>query len=194
MKKLHLLTLIASLAFAGAAQAQTITGGLSIGTLGGGSFTSNSLTLSSSNFDSSPTGDLSSVPTLSAVPAYSGTVNLSSSPTIDIPDYLEFASANSGVLNGAGTTPPDRFNFELTGLVEEDSTLGNFIGTGILTDSTGVFQPTEASFTLGFAGASNYSLSFYADGAEAAPEPSTWTLCLAACGVLVYLRRRQLNA
>lgn len=178
---------------AGAAQAQSINGGIAVG--GTGSYTSSSLTLNATQLVESSTGDLSTADSLSYATASTATVSgLSSTAltlTSPIADFFEFSTA--GIPGSTGTTPGDRFDFELTSLSEVTSGLTSFYGSGILSDSTGALQSSPATFTMTFSGPNSESFSL---DTVATPEPSSWVLAAIACGALGFFayRRHQLGS
>jgi hypothetical protein len=188
--KLKILAAISFVALTSAVHAQQMNGSLGVVTFGGGSYSSSSLSLGTGpDYVTEPSGDLSVVPNLSNVDFYTGTLSgLSSTATAeDVQNYLQFSS--TGGLNPDGTTPPDRFTFTLTSLTEEDPVNGNFLGSGILFDTTGAFSPTAAEFALGFSSSSNYSFTF--STIAAAPEPSSWALAAILGGAFAFLRFRR---
>jgi hypothetical protein len=180
------------------ANAQSFTGKIGIQEDSGqtGSFTSSSLTMDISNYTEpfSGSGTFSGALGSGTVPygteAFaSGTTiaGLSSTPlSVAISDFLIIGAPGPAAFNSPGTTPNDRFDFELTSLAENNPTIGYFTGTGILTDTQGVYQPTAAEMLLTFSGTNNYSFTL-----EVVPEPAT--LSLAAVGFLGALafRRRK---
>jgi hypothetical protein len=172
MKKLHLIaSASAILAVASSAHATLIDGGLAAGATG--SFTSSSLTLSGTQFVESSSGDFSpEVQSLSGLTAYSSTISGLSSTAlaVNIADYFSFSST----LIAPGTTPSDRFEFNLTSLTETffGSGIADFSGTGTIVDTTGAFADTAATFTLGFSGPASESFSMSTVAAPV-PEPTT---------------------
>ena len=188
MNKLFLLAAVASLAFGGSAHATLINGSIAVGADGSGSYSGSTLTLSPTNIVESGAGDLN-IDFGSSVAASGAELSgLSSSATPEsVSDYFEFAAP--GILSSAGTTPQNRFLFDLTGVTETNATYGDFTGTGVLIDTTGALQATNATFSLAFSGPTNYSFSLGTTGV-AAPEPSTWALALAGMGGLLFFARR----
>jgi hypothetical protein len=175
-KKYQMIGMAAYLALAGVAKAQFFTG--SINAMEGsplmGSFTSSSLTLDPTNIIIGTSGTFSSsVPFESDLTAYNDTITgLSSSPLSEsISDYFVFSSPDP--LQSSGTTPNDRFEFNLTSITEDVD--GTFSGTGTLVDTQGLYAPTEAAFNLSFSSSDNYSLTL-----EAVPEPTTVSLLAVA--------------
>jgi hypothetical protein len=154
-----------------------------------GAYTSSSLLIDNLNFTQpgSASGTfLSAVPMGTEVFGTNMVVSgLSTSPeTVNINNFVVIGGA--GHFGSTGTTPNDRFQFELQTLTENDSSIGYFTGTGILTDITGNYASTPATLLLSFSGNSNYSFTL-----QAVPEPAT--LSLAAVGFLgaLVLRRRK---
>jgi hypothetical protein len=168
---------VAGLACTGVANATLISGSFAAVdsiTIPGGSFTSSSLTLNSDNLITG-TPSIPGVSALSTLTADPTTVTglSTSAETLDIANFFVFSTLGS--LGGSGTTPLDRYTFTLTSLTETTFSGANgasFYGTGDLIDSTGALEETEASFTLGFPGSSNYNFTF-ATGAAPVPEPTT---------------------
>jgi hypothetical protein len=118
---------------------------------------------------------------------------LSTVPTPEaITDYFVFASPDSG-FGGTGTTPANRFDFELTSLTETaySSVTGvsSFSGAGTITDTAGGYDPTPASFTIGFSSPTNYSFTFN----TVVPEPASFSL-VSVGAVLLMKRRRGMHA
>jgi len=171
-----LLALIPSLVCVLAVHADTITGDIAVS--GSGTFTSSSLQLNSLAAVGSSTGDLSDA------------------------DSGSFALLSTATLTGlsTGTSPVDRYDFALTSITETNSTAGDFTGIGILTDTTGTFSPTVATFTLSNSGQpggpSGAGFTLSADGiaATAAPEPSVWAMFAFGCGFLALFRLRRRRA
>jgi PEP-CTERM motif len=128
---------------------------------------------------------------LQASPTHTIT-GLSSTPISDpINNYFKFSQTSSfNGLTGTGTTPPNRFEFDLLTLAEDSFNSGTgaamFSGTGTIVDTTGAFQNTPADLTVDFSNAHLYTLTL-----QAVPEPTT--MSLAAAGLLAFwtLRRRK---
>lgn len=176
------------LCMAGVAAAQNFTGSVGIqeDTSQTGSYTASSLMLDSANFTDpgSATGTfLSTVPQGTEVTAYSSNISgLSSTPTaLSIPDFLQIGTP--GYFGSPGTTPNNRFDFNLQSLAEPQS--GDFTATGTLVDTQGTYANTPADVLLSFSGPNNYSFTL-----QAIPEPATITLALAGIGLLPFFRRR----
>jgi hypothetical protein len=126
------------------------------------------------------------VPDGTEVTAYSSNISGLSSTLqpVVISDFLQIGSAGPAIFGSAGTTPNNRFDFNLQTL--EETASGTFVGFGMLVDTTGTYSTTAAEFQLSFSAPSNYSFSV-----EAVPEPATLTLALAGLGGLVFLRRKR---
>ena len=172
MKKLHLIaSSSAILALAGSAHAALLNAGLAAG--GTGSFTSSSLTLNATQLVGSADGDFSpEVASTSGLTANATTIaGLSSTAlAVNIADYFSFSSD----LIASGTTPSDRFEFNLTSITETffGGGIADFSGTGTIVDTTGAFANTAATFTLGFSGSAGESFSMSTVAAPV-PEPAT---------------------
>jgi hypothetical protein len=186
--KRHYLLAPVILCMAGTAGAQNFTGSVGIqeDTSQTGSYTASSLMLDSANFTDpgSATGTfLTTVPQGTEVTAYSSNISgLSSTPlTLSIPDFLQIGTP--GYFGSPGTTPNNRFDFDLQSLAEPQS--GNFIATGTLVDTQGTYANTPSEMLLSFSSANNYSFTL-----EAVPEPATVSLVLAGIGLLPFLRRK----
>jgi hypothetical protein len=193
-RKVGIVSSFAALSLAGAALGAQVNGGLAVSPIGGGSATSSSLTLQGSNLITQATGDFLTLGAEdSGLTASTATVSgLSTTPSAEsISDYFVFASPSSfpPPFDGPGTTPSDRFDFELTSLTETayNGAVGvsSFSGAGTITDSAGVYNPTPATFTIGFSSPSNYSFTF-----DTVPEPTTLGLAAISLGALAMRRRR----
>lgn len=196
MKKLQLFLAAAVLAFACASKAQVLTGSINASVISGqtGNATSSSLKLFETNIISTTTGDfVSTVPTGSLAetffspPTISG---LSSTPiSISINNYIFFSVPASP--GGSGTSPLDRFDFDLATMAEDsfNSTTGaaTFTGTGTLVDNADAFTSSPADITITFSNAHTYTFTI-----TTVPEPATITL--AAVGLLGAwaIRRRKI--
>lgn len=191
MKKLQLLLAGIILAFTCATKAQVLTGSISAW-CDGSQANSSPMSLFATNFITAATGDFAGiVPNNSLLTPYVGTISgLSTTPlAVSINNYFVFSSTGvEGLVQG--TTPINRFEFNLATITEEsyNPTTGaaTFTGTGTLVDSTGAFSSSPANFTVDFTTANFYTLSL-----ETVPEPAT--LSLAAAGLLgaLVLRRRK---
>jgi hypothetical protein len=196
MKK-SLLFVAAILAFTCAVQAQVLTGSVTAsvppgeGEYGGGA-TSSSLGLFVTNVISATTGDfVGAVPTDGILTPYLGTINgLSTTPLADsINNYFVFSTRPP--YGGTGTTPPNRFDFDLATITEDSYNSGTgaavFTGTGTLVDSTGAYSSSPADFTVDFSNANNYTISIVT-----VPEPGTISLVAAGLlGAWIWRRKGQ---
>jgi PEP-CTERM motif len=189
---------LACLAFAHVATAAPMTGSMGvvvypIGTPSS-SFTASSLTLNAQNLiTTAESGDFAAqVPSLSDLTAYSTTITgLSTTPLADsISDFFVFSTPDA-IFGSSGTTPNNRFDFNLATITETSFTstsVASFSGTGTLVDTLGTFDNTPAQFNLNFSGPSNYSFTF---AATAVPEPTTLGLVATGLvGALSFRRRR----
>jgi hypothetical protein len=188
------LSLILSLALAWETKAQFLTGSLTASSdFNGASATSSSITLVTSNtidFDSG--GFAASVPTNSLLMVRGDLTisGLSTTPLSDsINDFFVFSYPAPGV--GIGTTPFNRFDFDLSSITETSYTGGanntaTFSGTGTIVDTTGAFQDTSAEFTVDFEHPSQYLITL-----EAVPEPATISLVTTGLLAAFALRRRK---
>jgi PEP-CTERM motif len=192
-RKAAIVSAFAALGLAGAARGAELNGGLTDSPIGTGSATPSSLTLAGSNIMFVATGDFLTLGAESSdLTSSTATVSgLSTTPTAEaISDYFEFATPDA-VFGGTGTTPPNRFDFELTSLTETaydgaPTFVSSFSGAGIITDTDGVYDPTPATFTLGFSGPGSYGFSLD----TVVPEPTTLGLAAISLGALGMRRRR----
>lgn len=104
-----------------------------------------------------------------------------------ITGFFTFSAPDT--LVNSGTTPVDRFVFNLATITEaayNSSQNADFSGTGTLVDTQGIYANTPAEFNLSFSGPSTYSFTL-----QAVPEPAT--ISLVATGLLATLafRRRK---
>ena len=186
LKKLQILAAAASLAFVGAANAQQMNGSFAVADVyGGGSAGPGTLTMfSTSLITTGISGTFAGiVPALSDLTANTATISgIGSSPTPEnINDYLSFSTPDS-TFGGAGTSPLNRFEFNLSTLQTDGSGGGTyaFFGQGTLVDEqVGGFDPTPAEMTVSYSGPGSYSFTF---AAIAVPEPTT--ISLFATGLL----------
>jgi hypothetical protein len=187
-------------ALATVANAQSFTGSIGIqeDSSQTGSFTSSSLTMDTQNYTEpgSGTGTFAPPTVPNGTEAFatngnfSGVISgLSSTPkTVNIDDFVVIGGPGPALFGSPGTSPNNRFEFDLQTLSEDyvSSSVAYFTGTGILTDTQGTYSPTSADLLLSFSGVNNYSFTL-----QAVPEPAT--LSLAAVGLLGALafRRRK---
>jgi hypothetical protein len=180
-KNLGLVLVVAGLAFAGTAGAQSsIQSGLGFVPFTIASYSSSTLSIAANNFvNQAPFGVFAStVPDFSAARGDSVVISgISSSPeTLDIPDFFQFGSSPAN----------NQYVFTLTSIAETSA--GTFQGAGTLVDSTGADTFTQSTFTLAFAGASNYNVTFDTL-ATPVPEPTTAGCFLLGLGALVCFQR-----
>lgn len=119
------------------------------------------------------TGTFSSlVPTYSELTSYSGALTgLSATPTTeDIDNFFVFSSPDS-LFGASGTTPNNRFEFNLGTLSEVyyNGQFANYVGTGTLVDSLGTYASSPAQFDLSFSAEGNYSFVL-----ATVPEPNQY--------------------
>jgi hypothetical protein len=201
MKTLAMKTFITGLvlagfvvAFAGAANAQMMTGSMGVAAdpfvTFTGSWTASSLTMSAINLiTTSEQGTfLALVPSHSDLTAYTTTITgLSTSPTAEnIPDFFVFSTPDVTFAT-SGTTPNNRFEFNLATITDVGG--GVFTGTGTLVDTTAAYANTPGIFTLSFPD------DVYSFTIAAVPEPSSLCLLIGGLGLLVWTnhaRRRNL--
>jgi hypothetical protein len=182
------------------AKAQFITGSMGVivdpFTTSTSSFTSSSVSLNQLNLIThSETGTfLTFVPALSDLTASTALLSgLSATPTVEsVPNFLVFSTPDT-TLSTSGTTPSNRFSFDLTSLSETayNGSTATFSGSGVITDSLGAFSATQATLDLAFSSQSGYTLTISIPDTAAVPEPSTWALMLGGFGMLLFLTRRQ---
>jgi PEP-CTERM motif len=171
--------------------------------------TSTSLELAATNFITDTEGAFTNLINLDD--RVSGYTNLlksistsAANPTlVSIPDYLVF-SAPFPRFSAPGSTPANRFEFNLSSIYSTGGNYTAFFGTGTVVDAAGVYAPTVAEIALSFSSSAgftgqNYGLSFSADGVAAqgsnppSPTPEPGVFALAGFGVagLTWLRRRK---
>jgi hypothetical protein len=163
----------------------------------GGAFTSSSLVLNPSTMIIFETGTFSSlVPNLSELTSYTGTLTgLSSAPTTEnIDNFFTFSTPNS-LVGASGTTPNNRFEFDLNTLSEAyyNGQFADYVGVGTLVDSLGTYASSPAQFDLSFSAEGNYSFVL---STVAIPEPYQYGICggvFALLAVLLNPVRRNLN-
>jgi hypothetical protein len=200
MKKIQFLVASGVVGFACLASAQTSFTGFLYGYDQApepeiGSFTSSSLTLDGANYSSQFNGGesgtfLATIPAGSEITASTSTLGgLSSTPISENVVLFDFASQGP-LSTGTGTTPSDRFTYDLSSLSETyDSAtqLAKFNGIGTLVDDQGLYANTLADLIITFSGPNTYSFTLQA---EAVPEPATFSLVAAGMlGALVFRRR-----
>ncbi|MGB8370902.1 MAG: hypothetical protein ACLPYZ_08600 [Limisphaerales bacterium] len=174
------LVLVAGLAFAGTAGAQSTPSGLGFVPLTIASYSSSTLSIAANNLvNAQPFGVFAgTVPHLSDAQGDSVVISgISSLPeTVDIPDFFQF-----------GPSPANnQYEFTLTSIAETST--GVFQGAGTLVDSTDAYTFTDSTFTLAFAGESNYNVTFDTE-ATPVPEPTTAGCFLLGLGALVCFQR-----
>jgi hypothetical protein len=168
-----------------------------------GTATASSISLFSSNIVLSATGSFAGVVPVDGVVMSLGTGGagptiggLSTTPTtVSLNNFFVFSQQDTfGGYQASGTSPVNRFEFNLETLTEDsyDSGTGQalFTGTGTIIDITGGYQETAADLTVTFSGPG--SPSPYTFSVEAVPEPAT--MSLAAAGLLGLLAWRRPRA
>ena len=195
MKKLLLLASAVCLAFGIAANAQDppqMSGSFGVSDFyGGGSASATTLQLYGTMLiTASETGIFTNLlPALSDLTAYTGTISgIGSTPTTEnITDYLSFSTPDA-TFHSSGTTPNNRFEFNLATLqyLGDGGGAYSFAGQGTLVDTTGAYANSPAAMTVGFSGPGNYSFTF-----AVVPEPTTISLVvIGMVGALIIRRRR----
>jgi hypothetical protein len=178
----------ALLSLASAANGQNFTGqiGIQEDPAQTGSYTTSSLQLDATNI-TDPAGAtgtfLATVPPGTSVTAYALDITgLSTAPkSVSINDFLQIGSA--GQFGSTGTTPTERFDFNLQTL--EESSDGQFIGVGTLVDTDNQYANTTADLYLSFSSLSNYSFTL-----GAVPEPGTIAIALTGLAMFPLFRRK----
>lgn len=190
--KRHYLLCVVILSTARLASGQNFTGSVGIqeDATQTGSYTASSLMLDASNYTEpfSASGTFAStVPNGTEVFAYSSDITGLSTTlqSESIADFLVIGGAGPSLFGSPGTTPVDRFDFNLQSLQENSD--GDFTGYGTLVDNatTGAYANTEAEVLLSFSGPNNYSFTL-----QAVPEPASITLLFAGLGMLPFIRRK----
>jgi hypothetical protein len=168
---------------------------------GGGSFTSSSVTLTTPTLiTTSETGMFASlVPPHSDLTSYTGTLTgLSATPaTEDINNFFQFSTPDS-TFGTSGTTPNNRFDFDLATLSEttyiSSPQTATFSGIGMLIDTTGQYASSPADFTLSFSGQDSYSFTL---AVVSVPEPGRYGIysgVVACLAILFGLLRHRPNS
>jgi hypothetical protein len=109
---------------------------------------------------------------------------------VTISDFFVFSSP----FIGAGTTPQNRFHFDLATLTQTGTKA--YSGTGTIHDLAGVYLDAPAQFSISFSSSYNYAGSLSAQFTPApVPEPTTWIagallLLPLTAGTIRALRRR----
>ena len=182
---------IVSLALSCCAKAQFFTGTMTIlvnpFSVSTSAFTNTSFSLNQLNLvTATETGTFASfVPALGFLTAYTGTVTGLSAIPVSTPISNFFVFSTPDVTLGAsGTTPNNRFAFNLTNITETAYTVStaSFFGIGTLTDSQGSFSSTPAHFDLAYSSQGGYTIALTAGAVV--PEPSTWAMLLGGIGFL----------
>lgn len=191
MKIVKLLLATVILGFAAAANAQYLNRSVTASVYSGrsGNATSSSLSLFATNVISGTMGNFSSVvPIGSLLTPHIGTVSgLSTTPLSDsINNYFVFSS--QAPFGASGTTPLNRFDFDLSTITEDSYSggIGDFSGTGTIVDTTSAYQTTAADFTVDFSSSIAYTITL-----ETVPEPGT--ISLGTTGLLVVIMRRNIR-
>jgi PEP-CTERM motif len=188
--KLAVVAVAATLALAESAKAAMMNGSFAVTVspfvASTASYTASSFNLSAANLVTS--GEMGTfatdVPALSDLTAsITPITGLSSSPTSDaINSYFLFSSPDSTFAT-SGTTPVNRFEFNLATVTTLTSNA--FSGTGTLVDLYGTYDPSPAEFTLSFSGPNTYSFTV-----ATVPEPTTISLVAISLSALGLRRRR----
>jgi hypothetical protein len=189
--KISLLAIAIFLSTAGgsARAALSMSGSLGVAEFSyGGSFTSSSLVLNPSTMIIFETGTFSSlVPNFSELTSYTGTLTgLSSAPTPEnIDDFFVFSAPNS-LVGASGTTPNNRFEFDLDTLSEAyyNGQFADYVGVGTLVDSLGTYAGSPTQFDLSFSAEGNYSFVL---STVAIPEPYQYGICVGLFALLALL-------
>jgi hypothetical protein len=196
MKKLLFIAIFGCLALTWETKAQFLTGSVFAGSTSldlVGQATASSMRLAPTNFNLSATGSFSGIIASNSLLQslhFQTITGLSTTPiSVSINNYIIFSAADNFFGHSApGTTPPNRFDFNLSTLSEDSFNSGTgaatFSGTGTIVDVTGAFQSTPANLSVNFSSANTYTLTV-----EAVPEPGT--MSLAAAGLLGIWASRQ---
>jgi hypothetical protein len=191
IKRLFIAICAVTLSMTGSANAQFFSGSITVSNspIYAVAFaTGSSLMLSGTNLVAKTTGGFTGVVPLEGLflvqfgdPAEIN--GLSASPLTDsINNFFVFST---GYEFGPGTTPPNRFDFDLQTITEDPDGIGDFSGTGTLIDNGGVYGSSPAEFTVDFTSANNYILTLDV------PEPATIGLVTTGLlGLWVFRRRK----
>jgi hypothetical protein len=193
---LGLVVAVACSVFAGSTKAAPFTGGFGflpglVNADGTASFDGSSLTMNGLDSVSFNNGSFGGESLATVSFSTAPITGILATPTVEnVPAFLTFAGPSQlGSTYGQGNG--DEYQFNLLTLSETSpSGFGNFLGTGLLVDNSGVLDPTPATITIGFTGTgNNYTGTLTAD---AVPEPAT--MGLVAAGLVGALARRRRKA
>ena len=188
-KKLLMAICVVTLALIRTANAQILTGSITVSNVFNASATASSITFSPTNVIGNVTGDfVGTVPVGSAFLVASSTFisGLSTSPLTDSTSpFFRFSTAYK---SSSGTSPGLRFSFEPATITENSYSggIGDFSGTGTLVDNTAAYSSSAADFTLDFSSANNYVLVV-----QTVPEPVPAGLVVTGLLGMLALRRRR---